>query len=146
MMRDALAELLERCRGRIDRLAPADVPAALAAGAVLIDIRTERQRTTGGVVPGSIWYPRNCLEWRCAPTTTHLDPVVARANGHVLLMCLHGYQTSLAAATLRDIGVLRAGEVVGGFEGWIAAGMPVEPYDPRRHLLQGSEQAPLRTY
>jgi rhodanese-related sulfurtransferase len=145
-MRDALADLLERCRSRIERVAPADVPAALAAGAVLIDIRTERQRTERGVVPGSIWYPRNCLEWRCAPASEHLDPLVARSEGHVLLMCLHGYQTSLAAATLLDIGVRRAGDIIGGFEGWIAAGMPVEPYDPSRHALQGSDQARLRTY
>jgi rhodanese-related sulfurtransferase len=143
---DILTELLERCRSRIERVVPADVPAALAAGAALIDIRTERQRTTGGVVPGSIWYPRNCLEWRCAPGSTHLDPFIAQCAGHVLLMCLHGYQTSLAAATLRDIGVDHAGEVIGGFTGWVAAGMPVEPYDADRHARQGSEQATFRAY
>jgi rhodanese-related sulfurtransferase len=143
---DPLAQLLAASRARIDRLAPADVPAAMAAGAVLIDIRTESQRRADGVVPGSIWYPRNCLEWRCAPGTAHLDPLVARSDGFVLLMCRHGFQTSLAAATLRDLGVGRAGDVVGGFEGWAAAGMPVEAYDPGRHDLQGSDGASIRDY
>ena len=143
---DPLAQLLAASRARIDRVEPAGVPAAMAAGAVLIDIRTDAQRRADGVVPGSIWYPRNCLEWRCAPGTEHLDPAVARSDGFVLLMCRHGYQTSLAAAVLRDLGVARAGDVVGGFEAWAAAGMPVEPYDPERHALQGSDGAAIRDY
>ena len=98
---------------------------------MLIDIRTDRQRRGLGVVPGSIWYPRNCLEWRCVPGTEHLDPAVARADGRVIVMCLHGFQSSLAAALLRDLGVERAGDLVGGFEGWVAAGLEVEPWDAR---------------
>jgi rhodanese-related sulfurtransferase len=143
---DPLARLLAASRARIDRVQPAEVPAAMAAGAVLIDIRTDAQRRADGVVPGSIWYPRNCLEWRCAPGTAHLDPAVARADGAVLLLCRHGYQTSLAAAVLRDLGVARAGDVIGGFEGWAAAGLPVEAYDPVRHALQGSDGASIRDY
>ena len=145
-MPDPLAQLLAASRARIERVQPADVPAAMAAGAVLIDIRTAAQRRSDGVVPGSIWYPRNCLEWRCAPGTEHLDPVVARAVGAVLLMCRHGYQTSLAAAVLRDLGVDRAGDVIGGFEGWAAAGLPIDAYDAERHDLQGSDEASIRDY
>lgn len=143
---DALALLLARCRARIERVAPLDVAASLAAGAVLIDIRTESQRRAGGVIRESIWYPRNCLEWRCAPGTEHLDPAVARARGHVVLLCQQGYQTSLAAATLRDVGVDHAGDVVDGFEGWLAAGLPVDPFDPALHVLQGSSDASMRAY
>ena len=142
---DPLGDLLQRSRHRIRRYAPAEVPEVLAAGGVLIDIRTERQRRDG-VVPGSIWYPRSCLEWRCAPGTEFLDPAVARADGLVVLLCLEGYATSLAAAVLRDLGVSRAGDVVDGFQGWVAAGMPVDPYDAGRHALQGSAEASIRWY
>lgn len=145
-MADQLAALLDACRARIARVAPEEVSAALAAGGVLIDIRTETQRTSDGVVPASIWYQRNCLEWRCAPGTEAIDPVVSDARGLVLLMCSDGSQTSLAAATLRDLGVRRAGDVIGGFRGWLQAGLPVESYDPSRHQLQGSDRARLRTY
>ena len=146
-MTDPLAQLLARSRSRIDRVEPADVPAALSAGAVLIDIRTDRQRRGLGVVPGSIWYPRNCLEWRCVPGTEHLDPAVARADGRVIVMCLHGFQSSLAAALLRDLGVVRAGDLVGGFEGWVAAGMRGRAVvRPARHALQGSDGASIRDY
>ena|SRR5690349_3920821 len=142
----ALDRLVDDCRARIARVAPAEVPDALATGAVVIDIRTDRQRRDLGVVPGSIWYPRNVLEWRCAPGTEHLDPAVERAGGRVIVMCLHGYQSSLAAATLRHLGVTRAGDLVGGFEGWVAAGMPVERWDAARHALQGSDGASIRDY
>lgn len=141
-----LDRLVDACRGRIARVPPAEVAPALSAGAVLIDIRTDRQRRGLGVVPGSIWYPRNCLEWRCVPGTEHLDPAVARADGRVIVMCLHGFQSSLAAALLRDLGVERAGDLVGGFEGWVAAGLEVEPWDATRHALQGSDGASIRDY
>ncbi len=141
-----LDRLVETCRSRIARVAPADVTPALAAGAVLIDIRSSRQRQALGVVPGSIWYHRNVLEWRCEPGGTYEDPVVARAAGHVIVMCQHGFQSSLAAATLRDLGLEHAGDLVGGFEGWVAAGQPVDPFDPARHALQGSDGAAIREY
>jgi len=143
---DPLARLLAAARERIDRYEPAEVPPALAAGGVLIDLRTDQQRRCGGVVRGSIWYPRNCLEWRCAPDTEHLDPAVGRADGLVILICLEGYATSLAAATLRDLGVARAGDVVGGFRAWQRAGLPVEPWDAAHDSLQGSAEASIRDY
>jgi rhodanese-related sulfurtransferase len=141
-----LDRLVETCRSRIARIAAVDVAPAMAAGAVLIDIRSSRQRQALGVVPGSIWYHRNVLEWRCEPGGRYEDPVVAESRGHVIVMCQHGFQSSLAAATLRDLGVEHAGDLVDGFEGWVAAGRPVEPYDPARHALQGSESAVIRDY
>jgi rhodanese-related sulfurtransferase len=142
---DALARMLAAARARIDRLEPQEVAGALAEGAVLVDIRTERQRAAG-VVAESIWYPRTCLEWRCAPGSAYLDPAIEAARGRVLLLCVHGEGSSLAAAVLRDLGVSRAGDVVGGFEGWVAAGLPVEPFEERVHALQGSDGAVIRDY
>ena len=44
----------------------------------------------------------------------------------LIVMCAEGYASSLAVATLREIGV-RATDMVGGFEAWLDAGLPVEP-------------------
>jgi len=44
----------------------------------------------------------------------------------VILLCAHGYSSSLAAATLREMGFARATDVMGGFEGWVGAGLPIE--------------------
>jgi rhodanese-related sulfurtransferase len=141
-----LDRLVAACRSRIVRVAPADVAPALAAGALLIDIRSSRQRQALGVVPGSIWYHRNVLEWRCEPGGAYEDPAVADAGGRVIVMCQHGFQSSLAAATLVDLGLDRAGDLIGVYDAWVAAGQPVEPYDPVRDGLQGSERASIREY
>jgi rhodanese-related sulfurtransferase len=42
----------------------------------------------------------------------------------VILICNQGYQSSLAAATVRGFG-LDATDVVGGFQAWRADGLPV---------------------
>jgi rhodanese-related sulfurtransferase len=119
-------DLLEAARRRLTRLDPERAQAALRSGAILVDIRSEAQRERDGVVPDSHFIARNVLEWRCDPTSEHRDPRVAHPNRHVILMCDEGYQSSLAAATLQDLGLPRATDLAGGFQAWRAAGLPVQ--------------------
>jgi rhodanese-related sulfurtransferase len=101
------------------------------AGAVLVDIRSEVQRERDGVIPGAHFHPRNVLEWRLDPASGHCDPVLAGdLDRHVILVCNEGYQSSLAAATLQELGFTRATDLAGGFQAWRAAGLPVEPAPP----------------
>ena len=123
-------ELLERARARLARLDPGAARAAIDAGAVLVDIRAESQRRRDGVVPGSVFIARNVLEWRCDPGGSHRDARVADPDRSVIVMCDEGFQSSLAAATLQELGHLRATDLAGGFQAWRAAGMPVAPLDP----------------
>ena len=125
--RTSIDDLVAAARTRLDRLAPADAAAELGEGAVLVDIRCERQRARDGAVPGAVLVARNVLEWRCDPDSDARDPRPAELDRHVILMCDGGYQSSLAAATLRDVGLCRATNLVGGFQAWRAAGLPVEP-------------------
>ena len=97
-------------------------------GALLLDIRSERQRRADGVIPGVPWYPRNVLEWRLDPASEAAVPEHADLERPVILMCDAGYASSLAAATLQDLGFARATDLDGGFQAWRAAGLPVEPY------------------
>jgi len=92
-----------------------------------VDIRSERQREEQGLVPGAHFVPRNVLEWRADPTSGHHDPALAAVRGPLVLMCAHGYQSSLAAATLQELGLTGATDMVGGFEAWRDRGMPVLP-------------------
>jgi rhodanese-related sulfurtransferase len=117
-------ELLADARARIDRRTPAE---ALASGAQIIDIRSADQRRADGAVPGALWFPRNVLEWRVDPASDHRDPAAAGLDDEVLVLCDEGYQSSLAAAVLRDLGFCRSGDVAGGFRAWRAAGLPVVP-------------------
>ena len=115
--------MLAQARARIHRRSPAD---AWAGGAQIIDIRSADQCRADGVVPGALWFPRNVLEWRVDPASEHRDPAMAGLGDEILLLCDEGYQSTLAAAVMRDLGFSRAGDVIDGFQGWRAAGLPIE--------------------
>jgi rhodanese-related sulfurtransferase len=120
-------ELLEEARRELKRLEPGDAAAAMSAGAVLVDIRSELQRERDGVVPGSVFLPRNVLEWRCDPASPYRDDRVSDASRRLIVMCDEGYQSSLAASNLRRLGFEEATDLAGGFQAWRAAGLPVGP-------------------
>ena len=123
----SVEDLLARARAGLDRVDPERAAGELEEGAVLIDIRSELQRERDGVVPGALYFPRNVLEWRCDPECEARDPRVGGTDRRVILMCDEGYQSSLAAASLKELGFERATDLDGGFQGWRAAGLPVEP-------------------
>jgi rhodanese-related sulfurtransferase len=119
-------ELLGRARRRLDRVTVDDVVDAVRDGAVLVDIRSEVERASGGLIPEAIFHPRNVLEWRCDPSSGYDDPRLSGdLDRRIVLVCTEGYQSSLAAATLHDLGFTRATDLVGGFQAWAAAGLPV---------------------
>jgi len=119
-------ELLARARQRLDRVTTEDALDAVRDGAVLVDIRSELQRAADGLMPGAIFHPRNVLEWRCDATSGYDDPRLSGdPDRRIVLVCDEGYQSSLAAAMLQDLGLARATDLVGGFQAWAAAGLPV---------------------
>jgi rhodanese-related sulfurtransferase len=125
--RTTIDELLAQARAGLARVEPGEAQDAMNAGALLIDIRSESQRAAEGVVPRAIWFARNVLEWRCDPASDAHDPRVGGLERHVIVMCDEGYQSSLAAATLQQLGFARATDLAGGFRAWRAAGLPVVP-------------------
>ena len=120
-------ELLAEARRGLGRLEPLQAAAAISAGAVLIDVRSELQRKRDGIVPGSVFFPRNVLEWRCDPASPARDERVSDLGRQLIVMCDEGYQSSLAAANLRRLGFERATDLAGGFQAWRSAGLPVSP-------------------
>jgi rhodanese-related sulfurtransferase len=117
-------DLLREARARLRRLQPAEAARAVADGAVLVDIRGAEQVEAQGAIPDALWIPRNSLEWRVDPTSGHQHPALAGRENRVILICAEGFQSSLAAATLHELGFTGATDVVGGFAAWKAAGLP----------------------
>ena len=118
-------ELLAQARAMLPhRPTPAEALRAQADGALLVDIRGDDQRRDG-LIPGAIVIPRNSLEWRCDPASPWRHPAITRRDLHIILICQQGYQSSLAAATLQQLGLTHATDLDGGFTAWIAAGLPV---------------------
>jgi rhodanese-related sulfurtransferase len=124
--RRGVDDLLAAARGRIERADPETAWAASrSGGALIVDIRSDDDRRRDGIVPGSLHVPRTVLEWRADPESAWASPHVGDRSRRLLILCDHGFSSSLAAATLVDLGFARAGDVVGGFQAWRAAGLPV---------------------
>lgn len=123
-------DLVETARARIDRLTPEEARDAMERGAVILDTRTYEQRRADGVIPGATVMSRNVVEWRVDPTSGWEDPEVVARTGPVIVMCDEGFASSLAAATLVDLGIRDAVDMIGGYQAWKAAGLPTEPAPP----------------
>ncbi|MGH9031666.1 MAG: rhodanese-like domain-containing protein [Acidimicrobiia bacterium] len=129
-MTRSLDDLLAQARARLGaRPGPAEVAAALADGALVVDIRPVEHRRRDGELPGAVIVDRNALEWRLAPTSDQRLVDVGDADRMVVVVCDEGYASSLAAATLRDLGLSAATDLDGGFQAWAAAGLPVSPFE-----------------
>lgn len=134
--RTTIDDLLADARARLRRVRPEEARAAMRAGALLLDIRSESQRAADGVVAGSIWFARNVLEWRCDPASEGHDDRIDGVGRQLIVMCDEGYQSSLAAATLQQLGFTRATDLAGGFRAWRAAGLPVSGGESDRDPAQ----------
>jgi rhodanese-related sulfurtransferase len=126
--------VLAEARDGVRRYTPHETEAARTRGALVVDTRTETQRAEAGELPGALVIDRTVLEWRLDPAS---DARIAEATGYdveVIVVCRQGFSSSLAAESLRRLGLHRATDMVGGVEAWLAAGLPVhrDPADVRR--------------
>lgn len=122
--RSAIDRLLAHARSNLDRVQIEDLADEVAGGAILIDIRPVEQRQRDGELPDAIVVDRNVLEWRLDPTSPHRLPIATGADVRVIIVCNEGYSSSLAAATLRALGLRSATDLVGGFQAWRTSSAP----------------------
>ncbi|MCX4515268.1 rhodanese-like domain-containing protein [Streptomyces sp. NBC_01619] len=118
-------DLLERVREGLDRVGPREAFEAAADGALLVDIRYAALRDRDGLIPGALVVERNELEWRLDPLGSHRAPEATSHDLRVVVVCNEGYASSLAAASLKQLGLHRATDLAGGFQAWRAEGLPV---------------------
>ncbi|MEA2670642.1 MAG: hypothetical protein QOG45_862 [Chloroflexota bacterium] len=123
----AVERLVAQARVGLLRLEPAVASRALRDGALLVDIRPYAQRYVEGGIPGAVVIERNVLEWRCDPSSPWRHPQLAGPLQVVVVICSEGFASSLAAATLQQLGLVHATDVVGGVQAWVAAGLPTVP-------------------
>lgn len=121
-----IEQMLSVARARLRRISPMDAVEALSRpDSVLVDIRPEAQRASEGTIDGALIVERNVLEWRFDPTSSSRLEIAADHHLRVIVFCSEGYTSSLAAASLQDLGLWRATDVVGGFQAWQASGLPI---------------------
>jgi rhodanese-related sulfurtransferase len=121
-----IADLLETARRRYPRVTPQQAAAEQAGGALLVDTRTSEQRSRDGEIPGALVIDRTVFEWRLDPSSPSRIPEATSHEVRLIVICAQGFSSSLAAASLLDLGLMNATDVIGGFDAWKAAGLPVE--------------------
>lgn len=143
MARLTVDQMLVQARSRLARITAAVAYLAVSGSeAVLVDVRTPDNRARDGRLPDALEIPLNVLEWRLDPASSHRHPRAPSLDDLVIVICEQGYSSSLAAARLQDLGFSRATDVIGGFEGWEAAGLPVIRHsEARTDLDERSERA-----
>lgn len=126
-VRSGIDRLLARARARLARIGPEEAAAEIAAGeALLVDIRPAAQRAREGEFADALVIERNVLEWRLDPLSDARIPEATGPDVRWIVACSEGYTSSLAAASLLDVGLARATDLEGGFQAWLRAGLPVK--------------------
>jgi len=135
----SIDQFLAEARARIVRFAPeAAWELSRAGGALIVDLRSSDERRRDGIVPGSLHVPRTVLEWRVDQGSGWSNPDLDGRERRLILLCAHGYSSSLAAAVLVDLGHREAGDIEGGVVGWRDAGLPLSPApEPLLGVLPG---------
>ncbi|MDT4999360.1 MAG: hypothetical protein QOK12_1465 [Mycobacterium sp.] len=122
-MASRIDAVLESARAKLTRIEARDVPAALERGALLVDIRPAAQRALEGDVGAALVIERNVLEWRLDPTSDARLPEAVGDDVEWIVLCSEGYTSSLAAASLVDLGLHSATDVIGGYQALKAVGV-----------------------
>ena len=117
----SIDEILADARARLDRVEASDLDGEREAGALVVDIRPSEQRARDGELPGAVVIDRNVLEWRLDPASPHRIDEAGDYDRKVIIVCNEGFSSSLAAATLQDLGLSRATDLAGGFQAWLAS-------------------------
>ncbi|MFG3701614.1 rhodanese-like domain-containing protein [Micromonospora sp. NPDC047620] len=117
--------LLEQARAGVRRLTPHQTVEAVRTGALLVDTRTDVQRREQGDLPGAVVIDRTVLEWRLDPASAWRIPEATAYDRRIVVVCRHGYASSLAVASLRALGLHRATDMIGGVQAWREAGLPM---------------------
>lgn len=105
----------------MDRVEPGRLRDEIASGALVVDTRLAEQRHRDGELPGAVVIDRNVLEWRLDPTSPDRIADADDADRRIIIVCDQGYSSSLAADSLRRLGLRRATDLIGGFQAWKAA-------------------------
>lgn len=117
--------LLAEASGKIRTLAIDEAKSKHAdPGVLFVDIRDVRELEREGMIPGAFHAPRGMLEFWVDPESPYYKEILG-AGRELVLYCQSGWRSTLAAATLQDMGLSAVSHIEGGFNAWKSAGLPV---------------------
>ena len=124
----SIDDLLAAARERYERVDATTAAREQAEGAIVVDTRPEAYRRERGEIPGALTIGLDVLEWHLDPQSEWKEPEIVDHDVRVILLCREGYSSSLAVGRLLDLGLHRATDVIDGVDGWVRAGLPLEPW------------------
>ncbi len=125
-----VSELVEAAKAQITNLSVEEAKAAVADGALIVDIRDVRELERDGTIPDSLHAPRGMVEFWVDPASPYHREVFAEDRTYIF-SCASGWRSALTAKTLQDMGMTNVAHLDVGFTGWRDAGEPVAERKPR---------------
>jgi len=124
-------DLLFEARATTTRVGPHELHARLrsALPPLVLDTRTSIDRGRYGTIEGAIHLPRTVLEWRLDPANGFLHPAVTGFDQPLVIVCNHGYSSTIAALAVQRLGYADVSDLAGGMQAWRTAGLPTVPPD-----------------
>jgi rhodanese-related sulfurtransferase len=126
-------QLIAEAQAKIRTLTLEDAKAKFGEPNVMfVDIRDVRELEREGMIPGALHAPRGMLEFWVDPESPYYKEIFGSGKAFVLY-CQSGWRSSLATATLQDMGLTPICHLEGGFKAWKEAGLPVEEKPKKNH-------------
>lgn len=126
-MHQTVHDLINAVKDRIREVSPAELLELQRAGSPIIDVR-EPDEFAEDHIPGAVNIPRGLLEFEVDghPAVNYQTAEeLSHRERPVVLYCLSGGRSLLAADALRRLGFRSPVSLVGGILGWADEGQPV---------------------
>ena len=120
------AELVAEANAAVETLDVAEASKLVGRDdVVFVDVREGGELATQGKIPGAIHAPRGLLEFYADPSTPYHKPELASGK-RLVVYCASGGRSALAAKTLKDMGIDKVANLLGGFTAWQQQGGKIE--------------------
>lgn len=127
----SVMDMVATAKTEIAELNVEEAQAAVADGALLIDIRDIRELQREGRVPGAFHCPRGMVEFWIDPASPYFKEKFADDRQYVFF-CAGGMRSALAAKSAQDMGLKPVAHLIGGYAAWRKAGGETEPLPERK--------------
>lgn len=124
-MARSAGEMVKEANAAIETIGVDEAKALVGKdGVVFVDVR-ENAEVAKGKIPGAVHVPRGILEFVADPASPMHNPALS-PDKHLVVYCASGGRSALAGKTLKDMGVGRVTNMLGGMTAWREAGQDVE--------------------
>ena len=113
-------DLVAAAKTRVQEVSLDNAEQAIREADVLVDVR-EADEYAAGHLAGAVHISRGMLEFKFSA-----NPALQSRDLKVVLYCKTSGRAALAACAMLEMGYLDVKSIAGGYDAWVAAGLPVQ--------------------